>query len=152
MDKPENKSVETDTKKSAQPDNPPLEQSIEELESLINSKAAISTEAAANHAIPVLYDEIDPDNYDPQDVNEDDFFTLPETVVLPPADINALNAEQLDYLIGSVDKKLSGELDALVHILKDAIKDSVLTEIESRLKSGLPRPVNLKPRSDKKPG
>ncbi len=148
MDKPENK---TDPEK-AKSANPPLEKSIDELEDLISAKAAISSDAAANHTIPVLYDVIDPEEFDLENMNEEDFFTVPEPVVLPAADINALNAEQLDYLIGSVDKKLSGELDALVHILKDAIKDSVMNEIETQLKSGLPRPVNLKPRSDKKPG
>ena len=104
-----------------------LNNSIDELEQLITEKDHIYYDE-----IPVLEDEVDPENYEHELVEEKLSWKegldedLSET---------GLTQEQLELLIGSMDQRISGELDELVNILKDAIKESIITEIKTRLSS-----------------
>ena len=56
--------------------------------------------------------------------------------------------DQLDNLIGSLDERITGELDALVNILKDTVKDSILTELKTQLEQNLQNLPPEKPDSD----
>lgn len=102
-----------------------LDRSIDELEQLISEKDHIYYDN-----IPVLEDEVDPDNYEPDLIDED--ISWKEELDEPEA---GLTQEQLELLIGSMDQRISGELDELVSILKDAIKESIITEIKTQLSS-----------------
>ncbi len=103
-----------------------LHSSIEELENLLADKeVTINT----HPAIPVLDDEVDPDEIYLEEEDE-----VPDVFQNPPAVPNISEA-QLQELIVNLEDKLTGELDALVNILKDAIKDSIITEIKSQLES-----------------
>ncbi len=46
-------------------------------------------------------------------------------------DNSQLSEDQIEQLAGKMNQRISGELDELVTILKDAIKDSILTEIKT---------------------
>ena len=104
-----------------------LNKSIDELEQLITEKDHIY-----HDEIPVLEDEIDPDNYEPELVEEK--LSWKEELDEDLSE-TGLTQEQLELLIGSMDQRISGELDELVNILKDAIKESIITEIKTRLSS-----------------
>lgn len=117
-----------------------LDNSIDELENLISDKTGNASDIVKKDIIPVLDEVIDPDSMD------DD---IDEYMNLQPATLqNGKFEEQLDYLIGTMDERITGELDELVNILKDAIKDSILTELKSRLEHNLITPPPEKPDSD----
>lgn len=110
----------------------PLEHTIDELENLIADRGRL-----AKTDIPVLEDVIDPDLFD--DNAEDDSFS--DWLEAAGSDNDELadshfSQEQIELLIGKMDARISGELDELVNILKDAIKDSIITEIKTQLESG----------------
>jgi type I site-specific restriction-modification system R (restriction) subunit len=107
-----------------------LGSSIEELESLIADKATVTINT--HPAIPVLDEAIDPDDIYFED---EDFPSQDEPD-------NSISRDQLAHLIDNMEQKLTGELDELVHILKDAIKDSIITEIKAQLEEqGLNKPT-----------
>ena len=119
-----------------------LNNSIDELENLISDKTGNGTDHAEENIIPVLDEVIDPDSLD-DDIDE---FTN-----LQPASLSMQSGifeEQLDNLMGTMDERITGELDVLVNILKDAIKDSILTELKSRLEHNRINPPPEKPDSD----
>lgn len=111
-----------------------LDDTINELEGLITDKASVPQEKTGTTGIPVLDEIIEPDGD-----NIDDMETLlnPEKLTEPAPHQEHLSQEQLEHIIGNVEEKLAGELDALVNILKDTIKDSIITEIKTQLESGL---------------
>ena len=115
-----------------------LHSSIEELENLLADKeVTINT----HPAIPVLDEEVDPDDDYPEADELDDVLE-PEVAQQGGPDISQ---EQLQLLIDNLEEKLTGELDALVNILKDAIKDSIITEIKSQLENHTANGSNTKP-------
>ena len=112
-----------------------LGSSIEELESLIADKATVTINT--HPAIPVLDEAIDPDDIY---FEEEDFPAQDEPADAEPD--NSISRDQLAHLIDNMEQKLTGELDELVHILKDAIKDSIITEIKAQLEEqGLNKPA-----------
>lgn len=117
-----------------------LNNSIDELENLISDKTA--TGNSEGEVIPVLDEVIDPDHM------EDDF----HEVINPRLQSLSMDAgifeDRLDSLIGSMDERITGELDALVNILKDTIKDSILTELKSQLEDNLKNSPSEKSESD----
>ena len=119
-----------------------LDNSIDELENLISDKAGNGTGHTEEHVIPVLDEVIDPDSID-DDIDE--FMNLQPTSLSMQSGIFE---DQLDNLIGTMDERITGELDTLVNILKDAIKDSILTELKSQLEHNLTNLPPEKPDSD----
>ena len=118
------------------PDKAELYDSIDELENLISSKAPNVNGENKGPVIPVLDDVIDPETTEFDD--DDDYYDLPDMDHEDTAEDlpqNQFTPDQVDKLINTMDEKLSGELDALVNILKDAIKESIITEIKSQLDS-----------------
>lgn len=117
-----------------------LNNTIDELENLITDKTASGN--AEDQVIPVLDEVIDPDSM------EDDLYEVmnprPQSLSMQ----SDIFEEQLDNLIGSMDERITGELDALVNILKETIKDSILTELKSRLEYNLTPPLSEKSDSD----
>lgn len=119
-----------------------LNNSIDELENLLSGKAGKSTASTNDNLIPVLDEVIDPDEI------EDDFdeyiHLRPQSTSSQPGNIQ----DELDNLIGSLDERITGELDALVNILKETVKDSILTELKAQLEQNLQNPPPEKPDSD----
>lgn len=105
-----------------------LGSSIEELESLIADKATVTINT--HPAIPVLDDVIDPDDIYSED--EDFPVSTPHELVNGEPD-DSISRTQLAKMIDNMEQKLTGELDELVSILKDAIKDSIISEIKNQL-------------------
>ena len=136
-----------DQKPAGEEDNPELYDSIDELDNLISNKTTKVKNPDFGQSIPVLDDVIDPDDMDFDDDEFGDPDNVPEN---NPDDIpqNNLSPDQLEQIIGSVDEKLSRDLDELVHILKDAIKDNIITEIKSQLEAGIVNEQNPKPDGD----
>lgn len=128
--------------KETDPKRPPhgsheagLSSSIEELESLIDDKARVTINT--HPAIPVLDDAIDPDEFYEEELHAVELYETGED----GTDNNgSISRDELESLIGNMEQKLSGELDELVHILKDAIKDSIMTEIKTQLEERRPNP------------
>lgn len=119
-----------------------LNNSIDELENLISGKSGKSTGNADDNIIPVLDEVIDPDE---MEVDFDEYMHLqPQSLPSQPGNIQ----DELDDLIGSLDERITGELDALVNILKETVKDSILTELKAQLEQNLQRPPPEKPDSD----
>lgn len=129
---------ETDQKRP--PDNSfeaELSSSIEELESLIDDKAVVTINT--HPAIPVLDDAIDPDEfYDGDQLLAESI----ESDSGEPGNHDSISRDELESLIENMEQKLTGELDELVHILKDAIKDSIMTEIKTQLEDRRPNPAD----------
>lgn len=119
-----------------------LNDSIDELENLISSNAGKNTDNADENHIPVLDEVVDP--VDIEDDFDDDIYMEPQTPPLQTGNIK----DELDNLIGSLDERITGELDALVNILKDTVKDSILTELKTQLEQNLQNPPPEKPDSD----
>lgn len=119
-----------------------LSNSIDELENLISDKAGNGTGNTEENVIPVLDEVIDPDSID-DDIDE--FMNLQPTSLSMQSGIFE---DQLDNLIGTMDERITGELDTLVNILKDAIKDSILTELKSQMEHNLTNLPPEKPDSD----
>jgi hypothetical protein len=117
-----------------------LNNSIDELENLISDNTVTGSNNSNDSKIPVLDEVVDPDCF----IDEIDEFMNSN----PQSAAHSISRNQLDNLIGTVDKHIAGELDALVTILKDSIKDSILTEIKSQLKRDLDRPPSPKSDSD----
>jgi len=84
----------------------------------------------------------DPDNME-DEIDESMQFQQPQA---------GMTRDRLNNLIGSMDKRITGELDALVNILKDSIKDSILTEIKSQLEHDLENPPSENSDSDNQTG
>lgn len=106
-----------------------LYDSIHELENLIANRAT-NVNSHADQSIPVLDDLVGPD-----DLEFDDLTGPGPEEMTDSQTQNIITSEQLHQIIGSMDEKLSGELDELVNILKDAIKESIITEIKTRFEN-----------------
>ena len=119
-----------------------LNNSIDELEDLISGKAGKSTGSADDNFIPVLDEVIDPDEME----DEFDEYMHMQPQSMPSQSGNL--KDELDNLIGSLDERITGELDALVNILKDTVKDSILTELKAQLEQNLQNPPPEKPDPD----
>lgn len=109
----------------------PLENSIDELENLIADKSRID-----HDDIPVLDEIVDPETYEEPDPAEP-FIDWPETEDgnTEATAEQVLSQDQIELLVGNMDQRISGELDELVTILRNVIKDSILTEIKTQLDS-----------------
>ena len=105
-----------------------LGSSIEELENLIADKATVTINT--HPAVPVLDEAIDPDDIYLED---EDFPISTRHDIADDIPDNSISRDQLANLIDNMEQKLTGELDELVSILKDAIKDSIITEIKNHL-------------------
>lgn len=127
------------------PGSSELDSRIDELEHLI-SGTATGTDASTSQGIPILDDVVDPETMEFDDEAED-ATTGPATD--QPAEMH-FTPEQVDKIISTMDNKLTGELDELVNILKDAIKDSIIAEVKTQLetRAGSDQPT----KSDEKPG
>lgn len=117
-----------------------LGSSIEELEKLIADKATVTINT--HPAIPVLDEAIDPDDIYLED---EDFHIREQHETADAEPDNGLSRDQLAHLIDNMDQKLTGELDELVSILKDAIKDSIITEIKAQLEEQRPHKTATNP-------
>jgi len=95
---------------------PSLGDSINKLEKLIPDN---QTEIIQDNdsEIPVLNELVDP-----------------ESRIENETPVNNLTSGQLSEIVNTIDKKLTGELNALLEILKDTIKDSIIDEIRTQLK------------------
>ena len=94
-----------------------LSRKIEELEQLLER----AKESQNNKNIPILDDLVEYQD---------------ESVIKQPtsqATNQPISTANLDTLLEEIESKIAGELDTLVEILKDTIKDSVMTEIKTRL-------------------
>lgn len=109
----------------------PLDHSIDELENLIAEKSRID-----RNDIPVLDEVIDPDLLDEAAFSEP-FIEWPEEADAGTADTGepGLSEEQIEMLVGKMDQRIAGELDELVGLLKGAIRETILTEIKTRLEN-----------------
>jgi type I site-specific restriction-modification system R (restriction) subunit len=75
-------------------------------------------------------------------IDPDDIYFEDEDFPSQDEPDNSISRDQLAHLIDNMEQKLTGELDELVHILKDAIKDSIITEIKAQLEEqGLNKPT-----------
>jgi hypothetical protein len=108
-----------------------LSESIDKLENLISQTPATQTGDARDQAIPVLEDMVDPESSEFLEEGElpgsDATDGKAEGAHLPP--------EALDDLITGVAEKLAGELDSLLNILKDTLKDSITAEIRNHFET-----------------
>ena len=123
-------------------DAPALNETINELEGLITDKASIPQDKTGNGGIPVLDDIIDVNGTDY--IDDMEMLLNPEKLVEDTSPPEYISPEQLEIIIGNVEEKLAGELDALVNILKDTI----MTEIKTQIESGLNKARAAKPDSD----
>ena len=127
-DKQQNESVQ-------EPDE--LDDSIDTLEFIISSQVA-TTDSEESLDIPVLDDIVeeghDDDSPDDEMINtgERKYGTEPGRVI--PANAELVQ-DNIEALLEMVDEKLAVELDSLLELLKDAIKDSVITELRLQLQS-----------------
>lgn len=131
------KDSDVDQKPAGKNDDPELYDSIDELDNLISNKTTKTRSQNTGQSIPVLDDLVGPDNMDIEDEELDEpEFSIPGNF---PEDTpqNNISTDQLEQIIGSVDEKLSQDLDELVNILKDTIKDNIITEIKSQLETGM---------------
>jgi len=127
-------------------DSGALNDTIKELEGLISDKASVPQEQTGTTGIPVLDEIIDPDGTDY--IDDMEMLLNQEHLTDPPSQQEAISPEQLENIIGNVEEKLAGELDALVTILKDTIKDSIMSELKTQLESGLKKPKRENPDGD----
>lgn len=110
----------------------PLDESIDELENLIAEKSRIDRDD-----IPVLDEVIDPDMLDEAALSEPFIEWLDEPGAgTTDSSEQGLSQEQIEMLVGKLDQRIAGELDELVSILKGAIRETIITEIKTRLESG----------------
>ncbi len=100
-----------------------LDKKIDELEDLLQQRQQQADRIRFEEGIPVLDDLVD---FDEEDANEELFDTLPEL------DTDFIE-ETVHHAMNNIDEKLTDELEGLVNILKNSIKDSVLSEIREQL-------------------
>ncbi len=100
-----------------------LTEQIDELESLINSRAEGANKNLDDResTIPILDELVTADDYDiSTDVPDD-----------------ALHQEhRLDLLAGRLEQKIFSELDEIVSILKGNLKKNIMDELQDQLKAG----------------
>ena len=124
-----------------------LVDTIKELDGLITDKASVPQEKTGTTGIPVLDEIIEPDSGDY--IEDMEMLLTREKLMETPPQQEHISHEQLEIIIGNVVKeKLANELDALVNILKDTIKDSIMTEIKAQLETGLLKTKTEKPEGD----
>lgn len=121
--------------KPHQPGSIELNKSIDELEHLISDSSPILSDLHTDSMIPVLDDVVDPEHTGDPEYG----YTR-----ITAAGADSVNPEQLASLVNNVEKKIADELDALVNILKGAIKDSIITELKSQLETEVHQIKSLK--------
>ncbi|NIN36865.1 MAG: hypothetical protein GWO08_21215 [Gammaproteobacteria bacterium] len=116
-------------------DEAELDASIDALENILSSQVKPEDSADEQADIPVLDDIVEDDpemeqtEY-PSLSNEDNpYLDTPSPVEFD------LTKERLDRLLAQVDNKLAQELDSLLVLVKDAIKDSIINELRMQLES-----------------
>lgn len=106
-----------------------LDDRIDELETLIRNRPANTKlddlEDDMDDDIPILDDVVE---FDPESPGTDLFDDSPDF------DSDFIE-EKLHDAMDNIDDRIAGELETLVNILKNSIKDSVLTEIREQLES-----------------
>lgn len=102
-----------------------LDDKIDELEDLLEKRQRDYPDIRFEDNIPVLEDlveyhdpDLDPDLFDPPPELDSDFIE-----------------ESVHHAMDNLDSKITEELEGLVSILKDSIKDTVLTEIRQQLET-----------------
>ncbi len=130
-----------------QNDQASLGDSIDALENMItnpNPEQATPTDASN---IPVLDDIVEPGSADFSDPPENPEGSIPViTDQTEPAE--KITREQITDLVNNMDEKITGELDSLIHILRDTIKDSIMTELKTQLESEVDRINTAKHETD----
>ena len=102
------------------PKDPGLNNSINELESLVDNKPAKKRiSVVGDQRIPILDEVITPEDY--EDYPEE--YSLDED-----------EEPHFEEIVDKVEKKLSHELDEIVNLLKGNLKDSILHELQDQIK------------------
>lgn len=119
--------------KPEDPDNkqPPqkLNDKIDELEELINAKPDLETAKKTPLNIPVLDEIVD---YNAESVLRN-VLSKQAMERNQPVDSEHISQEQLTNVLDQVESKIADELDSLVDVLKNTIKDNLMSEIKSQL-------------------
>lgn len=102
-----------------------LNDKIDELEVLLDNRSKIDPQGPVDDNIPVLDDIVEFD-----DTGFDDELFSP----VLEFDTEFIE-EKVHHAMDNIDEKITEELEGLVNILKNSIKDSVLTEIRQQLES-----------------
>mgnify|MGYP003341780875 CR=1 FL=1 len=112
-----------------------LDDSLNQLDDLLKDTNGETSSPAGSSGIPVLDELIDADDLcDGDEAGARDIMAEHGDALQA---LEGITQEQVDHIMGNVEAKLADELDALVHILKDSIKDTIMTEIKTQLESGL---------------
>ncbi|MEJ2095295.1 MAG: hypothetical protein P8X93_09195 [Gammaproteobacteria bacterium] len=116
-------------------DEAELDASIDALENILSSQVKSEDSADEQVDIPVLDDIVEDD----PEMEQTEHPSLPDEdnpYLDTPSPVEFdLTKERLDRLLAQVDKKLAQELDSLLVLLKDAIKDSIINELRMQLES-----------------
>ena len=123
-----------------------LDDTINELDGLITDKASVPQAMTGATGIPILDEIIEADSGDYIDDMEMLLNQEKSPEDLPQQ--GHISNEQLEIIMDNVEEKLASELDALVNILKDTIKESIMTEIKAQLETGLHKSRTGKPDGD----
>ncbi len=121
-----------------------LNEKIDELEDLLDHQRNTQDITEEDDGIPVLDDIVDFN-----DAGFDDELFSP----MPDFSTDFIE-EKVHHAMDNIDEKLTAELEGLVNILKDSIRDSVLTEIKQQLETqhselgGKPFRQNPEPEQD----
>ncbi len=106
-----------------------LNDKIDELDDLINSKPAIEAGQKAPLNIPVLDEIVD---YNAESVLRN-VLSEQTTEMKQPVNPEHIPQEQLSAVLDQIEAKIADELDSLVDILKNTIKDNLMSEIKTQL-------------------
>ncbi len=121
-----------------QNDQASLGDSIDKLENMItntDSEQAAPTDATN---IPVLDDIVEPGSAEFSDASENPENSIP-VITDQAGQTGHITPEQITGLVNNMEGKITNELDSLIHILRDTIKDSIMTELKTQLESEVKR-------------
>ncbi len=117
-----------------QNDQASLGNSIDALENMITNPNPEQVTPADTSNIPVLDDIVEPGSADFSDAPENPEDIIP--VITDQAEpAGQITREQITELVNNMEGKITGELDSLIHILRDTIKDSIMAELKTQLES-----------------
>lgn len=112
-----------DPKQHTQSGTPPtLGDSIDTLDHIITDEKPDLTTTNENMNIPVLDDIVEPGN--PADI------AMTSDI---KQWVEEITSTQIAELVNNMDGKISRELDSLINILKDTIKESIMNELKIQL-------------------
>ncbi len=117
-----------------------LSESIDKLEHLITDTSPVLSDLHTDTMIPVLDDVIDHDNLIHTNHPEIEYAGM----TIPDGGTDSISPDQIENLVHNVEEKIAGELDTLVNILKDTIKDSIMTELKNQLETEVNQIKSLK--------